>query len=507
MKYITTTIIIINLLYGQYIFSQCLKAAPICSSEAFVFENTYKNGPHGDATAEVLTNNNAPNGGYGELETTPYPTWLYFKIGKEGDLELEIRQTTGIVSGTVLDVDFVCWGPYNSLEGICLDGLYPKDIKHSSYSMSGVEFCNLTNTKVGEIYLLLVTNYKEEKGFISIEETSNSDAATDCDVFFTLGDNKKICDNDSVELSFPNKDFLIETLISVNKPGGGTEIVAFSEITWLRSEIGESSYSIIPGAKGISYTAIEGGDYKAKFENNSSGKTESQYVGVRLYDLEISQKEFFLCGSKNVETEYDLSEYKNKLKDNRYEIEIELYMSESDANSENNKIESIKLSNDSEIWVGIENKSGGCYRVEKIKLTVLGPPISNLPENIFTCDINRDGSETLSLDSLQSYYENFSEDDMEVSYYTTEDEAINGGTSIPREYKSGGKKKIWVRLSNSRSKCYDITSFYFVVSGSPLTLELIDFSSCRDDNGIAFFDFTRNSNLIKISEPNTNITY
>ena len=96
---------------------------------------------------------------------------------------------------------------------------------------------------------------------------------------------------------------------------------------------------------------------------------------------------------------------------------------------------------------------------------------------------------------------------MEVSYYTTEDDAINEVSSISGEYKSGGKKKIWVRLSNSRSGCYDISSFYFVVSGSPLTLDLIDFSSCRDDNGIAFFDFTRNSNLIKISEPNTNITY
>ncbi|NQX82829.1 MAG: hypothetical protein HRT66_12680, partial [Flavobacteriaceae bacterium] len=410
-------------------------------------------------------------------------------------------------SGTPSDIDFVCWGPYDSLDNICLDGLYPKDIQDHSYSISSVEYCNLTDTKVGEIYLLLVTNFSKDPGFISIDETSGSVATTDCDIFFTLGDNKKICDNDSVELSFPNKDFLIETLISRNKPGGGTESVPFSEISWLRSEIGASSYDLIPGAKGVSYTATKGGDYMAEFKNNSTGDSAKQYVGVRLYDLEISQEELFLCGSKNIEIDYDLLEYKIKLKDNRSKIEIELYMSESDANSKINKIESIKISDDSEIWVGIENTLGGCYGVEKIKLTILGPPISNLPENIFTCDINRDGSEILYLDSLQSYYENFSEDDMEVSYYTTEDDAINEVSSISGEYKSGGKKKIWVRLSNSRSGCYDISSFYFVVSGSPLTLDLIDFSSCRDDNGIAFFDFTRNSNLIKISEPNTNITY
>ncbi|NQX81714.1 MAG: hypothetical protein HRT66_06940, partial [Flavobacteriaceae bacterium] len=123
MKYITTIIIIINLLYGQYIFSQCSEAAPICSSAVFEFKNTYEGGPDGTMFAENLTNiyeedgiTEAPNGGYASLRLTRYPTWLYFKIGGGGDLDLKIEQNSEFGnSGARLDVDFVCWGPYESL--------------------------------------------------------------------------------------------------------------------------------------------------------------------------------------------------------------------------------------------------------------------------------------------------------------------------------------------------------------------------------------------------------
>nr|MBA3987496.1 hypothetical protein [Flavobacteriales bacterium] len=59
------------------------------------------------------------------LFSAPNPTWFYLQVDQMGDLEFSISQSTqgfdqnGNPLGTLLDVDFVAWGPFSTSNGNC----------------------------------------------------------------------------------------------------------------------------------------------------------------------------------------------------------------------------------------------------------------------------------------------------------------------------------------------------------------------------------------------------
>ncbi|MFP4846511.1 T9SS type A sorting domain-containing protein [Winogradskyella sp. PE311] len=151
----------------------CNNAVPFCSlNGAFTTANTI--GIPGSGNIACLA-------------TTPNPTWNTIEIGSTGRIEIEIVQTDANANG--LDVDFVLWGPFDSVDDACVDILiedcptcpnnttnpnfYPfGNIMDCSYSSAFVENLTIEDAQYGEVYLLLVTNFSGNPGTISIEQTN-----------------------------------------------------------------------------------------------------------------------------------------------------------------------------------------------------------------------------------------------------------------------------------------------------------------------------------------------
>ncbi len=175
----------------------CANAEPLCSQEGLIFENT----SDGSSAEDGID--------YECLFSQPNPNWFYLEIAEAGNLDLEIVQNTsfdenGNPTGTPLDVDFIAWGPFESADAAC-GNLNPTTSVDCSFSAAAIETFQIPNAQVGEVYLLLITNFNGSAGFISVGQTGgtgNTNCGILCEDFeIDLGEDQELCDVDSIELT------------------------------------------------------------------------------------------------------------------------------------------------------------------------------------------------------------------------------------------------------------------------------------------------------------------
>lgn len=146
--------------------------------------------------------------------TTPNPAWFIFQIENPGTLTIHIEQKSA--SGSGLDVDFVCWGPFNATSytdlqnKLCCGTLNISDqtIIACSYSEASSEDCSLGSVQHGQWYLLLITNYSNQVGTVTFNATANSTATTNCDLSSDLlnqcSSNSPICEGETLVFQVNN---------------------------------------------------------------------------------------------------------------------------------------------------------------------------------------------------------------------------------------------------------------------------------------------------------------
>ena len=132
--------------YGQG--TNCLGATPLCSSVTTTFPATIG--------GTVPAGNN-----YGCLGSQPNPSWFTLTIGTGGTIS--INQTGPC------DQDYAVWGPFNSLSAACA-GLTAAPVS-CSFSTAANNSFTLTGT-VGQIYIMLLTNFGGCTGNVSISEAA-----------------------------------------------------------------------------------------------------------------------------------------------------------------------------------------------------------------------------------------------------------------------------------------------------------------------------------------------
>ena len=122
-------------------------------------------------------------GNWGCLFTTPNANWMSFGIVNSGSISLILTQTNA--AGTLIDVDFALYGPFSSVSAGCpINAATPQ--VDCSYSASGTENIDIPFAQVGQVYILLVTNYNGNSGTISIQPNTTSIGEVDCSVNFSL---------------------------------------------------------------------------------------------------------------------------------------------------------------------------------------------------------------------------------------------------------------------------------------------------------------------------------
>ena len=121
----------------------------------------------------------ASAGTYDCLTTTPNPMWMYLNIATSGSIDIQINQYT--TAGVGIDVDFALYGPYTDLTSGCnnIDGSTPT--VDCSYSTAYTENASIPSASAGEWYILLITNYDGDAGYIQFAQTGGT-GATDCNI-------------------------------------------------------------------------------------------------------------------------------------------------------------------------------------------------------------------------------------------------------------------------------------------------------------------------------------
>ncbi len=125
------------------------------------------------------------------------PTWFFMKIKTSGDIVLEISQVNN--NGVGIDVDFTIWGPFQNLTNICSQ-LTPTNQVDCSWLPLSVETATIANAIQGELYILMVDNYVQDAGEISITQTGGS-GSSDCG-FLSSVNIKDNTDNEIIQLDY-----------------------------------------------------------------------------------------------------------------------------------------------------------------------------------------------------------------------------------------------------------------------------------------------------------------
>lgn len=166
------------------VISTCQNVEPFCGStvdDPYIFKNTT-----GLPSAT----------GVACLNSIPNPTYYTLKVSESGPLVYNIMQSTSFDSqgnpiGNYLDVDYVAWGPFESADSCsqivmtpcstCPDNsmnpnFYPLgNIVDCSYSNSYTETLSIPNAIAGQYYVVLITNFNGNPGFIKLTQTNSAE--------------------------------------------------------------------------------------------------------------------------------------------------------------------------------------------------------------------------------------------------------------------------------------------------------------------------------------------
>ncbi|WP_157718062.1 T9SS type B sorting domain-containing protein [Gramella sp. MAR_2010_147] len=204
---------------------------------------------------------------YGCLDDQPYPAWFFLQIENPGDLRFRISQYQNENgTGAALDVDFVVWGPFDREADYCSGTSLNEDkIVDCSYLPDAVEFMSIPNAQANDIYVVVITNFEQVPGFISLEQTNGGQGSTDCSILdLDLGGVISVCDDD---------EYLLD---------GTTDEDATYE--WFVFNQTTSQYEAIPNENGPTYNVTQSGDYRLIVTDPIEDKSEQDDVTVNFYD-------------------------------------------------------------------------------------------------------------------------------------------------------------------------------------------------------------------------------
>ncbi len=137
----------------------------------------------------------------GCLYSIPNPAYYFLQIEQAGDLFFTISQETA--GGVGLDVDFIAWGPFPSLAAanaaITLTACTPvgcpnnttnptfypyatDNITDCSFNYLPTEDMTISGALSGQIYVVLITNYSDDPGFITLQQTGGTGTTSCADI-------------------------------------------------------------------------------------------------------------------------------------------------------------------------------------------------------------------------------------------------------------------------------------------------------------------------------------
>ncbi len=453
------------------------------------------------------------------LFSAPNPTWNIIQIGNSGLIEIEINQVDDTGGG--LDVDFVLWGPFMSLDDACgnLDlgcpnpggdcpnntsnpDFYPfGNIVDCSYSIQSTENLTIDNAQSGEIYVLLVTNFSDDPGTISISQTNSGDPGDGditAEIEVDLGPDQSFC-------GFP------DYTINIDSP--------FADIVeWYANGF------IIEGETGTSLTVTETNTYTAIVYDEQCDAQAQDSVTI------VFGQEAMANPVPDIVTCDDISA--DEIEDFDLEIQtagvlgtqsagdfnVTYHLTLADAQGDVNPLMSpyTNIMNPQTIYIRVEDADAEfCFATTSFNLIISGPTPTANADVYPECDDDMDGIAAFDLPTRDAnILGGQSAADFTVTYYATLADAEAGTNPIDTSmlYNSP-TATIYARVeSNTSFDCYATTTLDLVVNLAPdATFTLMDLITCDDpsNDGIAEFNLEiQTPTVLGAQDPSdVNVTY
>ncbi|MGB1728608.1 MAG: hypothetical protein ACPHF2_01350, partial [Crocinitomicaceae bacterium] len=162
-------VIVVVLLQALFVHSQagggdCSSLEPICTDVGVSF--TAQSGLFDASTIN-------PGNNYDCLLSQPSPTWYYLEIATSGDILMNLNAPS--------DIDYIIWGPYNSLAEAEANCDSYGNVVDCSFSFTNDEYPQILGAVTGQVYVMLVTNYANVVQPITLTQTGGT-GSTDCSI-------------------------------------------------------------------------------------------------------------------------------------------------------------------------------------------------------------------------------------------------------------------------------------------------------------------------------------
>ncbi|WP_139855306.1 T9SS type B sorting domain-containing protein [Aequorivita sinensis] len=494
-------VLIISFLFsGLSAFAQgstCATIEPFCAGDqALIFPNCNDQDPNCNPTAEA-----GPD--YGCLFTQPYPAWFYLQVDQAGRLDFEIVQNTafdanGDPIGQGLDVDFIAWGPFQQGDDLCdYTQLQAFNEIACSYSAQPIENFTIANAQPGEIYVLVITNYNRNPGFIKLEQTNAGNpnsGSTDCSIVTT-------------QTGCVGDEFVIDA-----------EIQGANNYLWEYDD-GTGFVTIFNGDF-PTITVTDGGDYRVtiSFPLGTDQIKEFEIITNPQPIIANPPLDLSICDNGSTPGIFDLTQNNNVVlgaQNPNFLItyHLNLLQAESGLNPINPANAYPIVGTNQTIWVRIENEEGNCYAIDTFELTYEGATATAPTSPHYLCDQDEDGQEVINLEAVFSatILDGQNPLNYTVTYHRTQGEANAGTNSLPQPYTvAASPTTIYARVQNNNDNtCFETTQFDIILDGPPTVNSTPDaLIACDPGNdGFTLFTLHDADDDITGGDPALTVTY
>lgn len=122
-------------------------------------------------------------GTIGCLTSAPNPAYFTIQVATSGPINFLLTQSSTVGGAPNLDVDYAAWGPFTNQTVACAAiaggqapgiGVPVTETTGCSFSPDSIENLNITNAIAGQYYIVLITNYSDDPGFINLTQTNGT---------------------------------------------------------------------------------------------------------------------------------------------------------------------------------------------------------------------------------------------------------------------------------------------------------------------------------------------
>ena len=158
-------------------FNLCISTPSTCSNANTICNLLGENTPSTTGVSSLGT--------IGCLFSSPNPTFYTLEVGTSGPINLFLSQNAlQNGQGVGRDIDYAAWGPFNSQVEACNVvgnqapyaapgiGVPVTQTTGCSFSAAATETLNITNAQAGQVYIILITNFSQQPGFINLVQTN-----------------------------------------------------------------------------------------------------------------------------------------------------------------------------------------------------------------------------------------------------------------------------------------------------------------------------------------------